>query len=159
MSPRSLITCRWCGKDGPPWTLRSIYCSGWCRKQARLASQSASKRRRYHEDADYRLRHLRRIAQAPGRNPESAGSRAFNDRTCPSCKIRHRVPRSLPKLTSVLAVPLDRYQLKSMYALAVEFIDAGGGEAVATDEACEACGRWSIVAFLDWLAPDVEKSA
>ena len=158
-----LVYCRRCQKLAEPVSPRSVYCSPECQSEARQEQSRDSHRRRYTEDPAFRREHLARVARVKKRDPSTVGTGPLplnrSERTCPSCKIRHRVPRSLPKLTSVLAVPLDRYQLKSMYALAVEFIDAGGGEVVATDEACEECGRWSIVAFLDWLAPDVEKSA
>lgn len=81
-------------------------------------------------------------------------------RTCPSCRMRHYVPRRLPNApTMPPLIALDRYQLKGLYAMAQEFIEAGGGEDVAADEVCEACGRWSVIAFLDWVAADVAKDA
>ena len=78
----------------------------------------------------------------------------FSERICPVCRIRHYVPRRRSRDVPMLA-PVNLRQLKDLERLAYEFIEAGGGESYDLDEPCEECGRWSVIAFLDWLKPDV----
>ena len=78
---------------------------------------------------------------------------------CPECHVRYNVPRNDVGSSGPHNIPLDKYQLRDLYQLANEFIEASGGERLEVDDDCVTCGRWSLIAFLDWIAVDVKRQA
>lgn len=135
--------CLTCGDPFVARDARNRFCTTRCAKRARLARAKAEGK------------------APPQPKPAVRPSRLTgSDRTCPSCKIRHRVPRVVTNQdTSLPVLTIRKYDYTALYRYAALFIEAGGGEDVGVGEACEACGRWSVIAFLDWIRVELADAA
>lgn len=133
------ITCRTCGQQGEPITPKSTYCSVPCWQAARRRTNQ---------------RHAQTSRNRSG-SPRPPGT---SQRVCPSCSIHYNVPRAALPNEGPVVVPIDRYQLAVLYRMAGEFLEVSP-ERVDVEDQCATCGRWSIVAFLDWLKGSILEGA